>query len=89
MDSRRAAVVPEAKSKRPATGFATVPSRPFPTPVMNPCGQGGLGKGGGERGLRKGGGEGIEKGRGRGERELRKGGGGGEGIEKGRRGREN
>ena len=71
MDSRRAAIVPEAKSKRPATGFATVPSRPFPTPVMNPCGQGGLRKGRG--------GEGIEKGRGRWERELRKGGGGGRG----------
>ena len=42
--SLRAALVPEAKSKRPATGLATVPRRPLPTPVMKPCTQVGEGK---------------------------------------------
>ena len=34
--SRIAAVVPEAKSRRPATGLATVPMIPLPTPKKNP-----------------------------------------------------
>ena len=34
--SRIAAVVPEAKSRRPATGLATVPMIPLPTPKRNP-----------------------------------------------------
>jgi len=34
--SRNAAVVPEAKSRMPATGLATVPTIPLPTPNKNP-----------------------------------------------------
>ncbi len=31
-----AAVVPDAKSRRPATGLATVPTTPLPIPSKNP-----------------------------------------------------
>ena len=58
--SRIAAVVPEAKSRRPATGLATVPMIPLPTPKKNPylfeeC------VGREERGGREGGGGGGEE----------------------------
>ena len=42
--SRRAAVVPEARSKRPASGLATVPTTPFGIPVRNPWKQEGMSK---------------------------------------------
>ena len=41
--------MPEARSKRPATGLATVPSRPLPTPVMNPWNMEGVREGRRER----------------------------------------
>ena len=37
MVSLSAAVVPDAKSNRPATGLATVPTAPFNIPPTNPC----------------------------------------------------
>ena len=44
-----AALVPDARSNRPATGLATVLSNPFPTPVMNPWEGGRVGGWEGER----------------------------------------
>lgn len=34
---RTAAAAPDAKSRTPAVGLATVPTIPFPIPVMKPC----------------------------------------------------
>ena len=39
MVSRRAAVVPEARSKSPASGLATVPTTPLGMPVKKPLGE--------------------------------------------------
>ncbi len=56
--SRMAADVPDARSNRPATGLATVPTIPLPTPVKKPWREGGRKRKGGREEEKVGGREG-------------------------------